>query len=66
MHTLIETSLSTNKNLLFYTMLTSQQIPYWNYERFDLDEKTEDECMAEFRFYRENIYELLEQMQQQT
>ena len=43
---------------------TNPEFPYWNYERFDLDEKTEDECMAEFRFYRENIYELLEQVQQ--
>ena len=45
---------------------TNPEFPYWNYERFDLDEKTEDECMAEFRFYREKIYELLEQMQQKT
>ena len=23
---------------------------YWNYDRFDLDEKSNDECKAEFRF----------------
>jgi len=27
----------------------------WNYGRFDLDEKSNDECKAEFRFYREDI-----------
>ena len=36
---------------------------YWNYEKLDLDEKTNDEWTAEFRFYREDIYELVEQMQ---
>jgi len=36
---------------------------YWNYERFDLDEKTNDECKAEFRFYRKDIYKLAEQLQ---
>ena len=51
---LIETSLSTNKNLRFYTMLITQQIQSFltqcNYEKIHFDEKTEDECMAEFRF----------------
>ena len=42
---------------------TNPEFPYWNYERFDLDEKTNNECMAEFRFYSEGIYELAEQMQ---
>ena len=37
--------------------------PYWNYERFDLDEKSNDECKAEFRFHREAIYKLAEQLQ---
>ena len=37
---------------------------YWNYERFDLDQKTNDNnCKAEFRFYREDIYKLAEQLQ---
>ena len=34
-----------------------------NYERFYLDEKTNNECMAGFHFYSEGIYELVEQMQ---
>ena len=25
-------------------------IPYWSYERFDLDMMTDKECKAEFRF----------------
>ena len=28
---------------------TNPEFPYWNYERFDLDEKTNDKCKAEFR-----------------
>ena len=31
---------------------TNPEFLYWNYDRFDLDEK----CKAEFRFYREDIY----------
>ena len=34
-----------------------------NYERFDLDQKTNDERKAEFRFYREDIYKLSEELQ---
>ena len=30
----------------------------WKYERFDLDEKTNDECKADFPFYREDIWHL--------
>ena len=44
-------------------MFTSQKIipefPYRNYERLDLEGKTNDECAAEFR---EDIYELADQM----
>ena len=39
------------------------EFPYWNCERFDLDEKIEEECTAEFRFYREDIYGLVDQVQ---
>ena len=35
-------------------------IPYWSYERFDLDLVTDDECKSEFRFYKNVIYELNE------
>ena len=36
------------------------QFPYWNYERFDLDQLEDDECKAEFRFWRDDIYTLLD------
>ena len=42
---------------------TNPEFRNWNYERFDLDERTNDECMAEFRFYKEDIHELADQMQ---
>ena len=42
---------------------TNPEFPNWNYDRFDLDEKSNDECKAEFRFYREDIYKLAEQLQ---
>ena len=51
--------------VLLYDLHKSKnpEYPYWNYERFDLDEKTNDECKAEFRFYRNDIYKLAEQLQ---
>ena len=42
---------------------TNPEFSYWNFERLDLDEET-NECMADFGFYTEGIYELAEQMQQ--
>ena len=30
-------------------------IPYWSYERFDLDLMTDDECKTEFRFNKNDI-----------
>jgi len=35
-------------------------IPYWSHERFDLDLMTDDECKTEFRFYKNDIYQLSE------
>ena len=29
---------------------TNLNLPYWDYERFDLDRMNDDECIAEFRF----------------
>ena len=37
--------------------------PYWNYERFELDELTNAECNAEFRFYKNDIYKLADALQ---
>ena len=33
-------------------------LPHWNYQKFDLDKLKEDECKTEFRFYRNDIYDL--------
>ena len=32
--------------------------PYWNYTRFDLNEWTNDECLADFWFHRADVYRL--------
>ena len=33
-------------------------IPYWQYEKFDLDEMSNDECKSEFRFDKRDIFNL--------
>ena len=33
-------------------------IPYWTYDKFDLDLLNDGECKSEFRFYRNDIYRL--------
>ena len=37
--------------------------PYWNYERFEIDELTNAECNAEFCFYKHDIYKLADALQ---
>ena len=34
--------------------------PYWKYEGFDLDALSDDECLADFRFRRDDIYRLFQ------
>ena len=36
----------------------SFDFPYWNYTRFDLNEWTNDECLADFRFHKADVYRL--------
>ena len=38
----------------------SPDFPYWNYEAFELDMMSDDECQAEFRFYKNDVYNLKE------
>ena len=45
------------------SQVNKSRVSELNYERFYLAEKTNNECMVEFRFYSEGIYELVEQMQ---
>ena len=34
--------------------------PYWHYARFDLEQMDDDECKAEFRFRKEDVFTLLD------
>ena len=36
--------------------LNNLELPYWSYEQFDLDLSNDNECKAEFRFYKRDIY----------
>ena len=38
----------------------SPDSPYWNYEAFELDSMSDDECQAEFRCYKNDVYDLME------
>ena len=46
--------------LLLYDLNKSKSLdfPYWQYEHFDLDMLTDDECQAEFRFLKNDIFTL--------
>lgn len=50
--------------LLLYDINTakSPDLPYWNYNPFNLDRMTDDECKTEFRFLRNDIYRLIQVM----
>ena len=47
--------------VLLYDINTakSHDFPYWNYEAFELDSMSDDECQAEFRFYKNDVYDLM-------
>ena len=38
----------------------NRDLPYWTYPCFDLEKLSNDECLEEFRFMRNDIYELRE------
>ena len=48
--------------LLLYDVNTSKnlEIPYWKYDKFDLDSLTDDECKSEFCFLKHDIYALVD------
>ena len=48
---LLLSEVNTSKNL---------DIPFWKYDKLDLDSLTDDECKSEFRFLKNDIYGLLE------
>ena len=49
---------------LLYDLNTSKNpnLCYWNYEKFDIDKLSDDVCKNNFRFYRNDIYQLKEVM----
>ena len=51
--------------LLLYDINKSKNpdLPYFNYENFELDNMSEDECNVEFRFNRNDIPRLVEVFQ---
>ena len=38
------------------------KIPYWQYQHFDLDRMANNECNVEFRFKKNDIYDLVDNM----
>ena len=42
------------------TKPASPEFPYWTYPPFDLEKFSDDECNAEFRFSKNNIYSLVD------
>lgn len=55
-----ENAIDDEEFLLLYDINKSKnpEFPYWNYERFDLDFLNEDECVANFRFKKSDIYDM--------
>ena len=53
-------SIDDTEFALLYDLNSSENLefPYWKYGRFDLDSMTDDECKAEFRFSKNDIYVL--------
>ncbi|CAH3175920.1 unnamed protein product, partial [Porites lobata] len=47
--------------VLLYDINTakSRDFPYWNYEASELDSMSDDGCQAEFRFYKNDVYDLM-------
>ena len=48
--------------VLLYDINTAKtpDFPYWNYEAFELNMMSDDECQAEFHFYKNDVYDLKE------
>lgn len=48
--------------LLLYEVAKSKNpgYPHWNYDSFDQDSMTDDECKSEFRFLKNDVYLLAE------
>ena len=51
-----------NDCILLYDLVKSKNrdLPYWNYNPFDLDKLSDAECQEEFRFLKNDIYQLID------
>ena len=51
-------SIDDTEFALLYVLNSSENLefPFWKYGRFDLDSMTDDECKAEFRFFKNDVY----------
>ena len=52
--------LNAEEFVLLYDLnkLKNPDLPYTNYDHIDLDKMTDDECKTEFRFYKNDVYNL--------
>ncbi|XP_065656915.1 uncharacterized protein LOC105845632 isoform X2 [Hydra vulgaris] len=57
-----QNEISDEEFLLLYDINSSTNFyfPYQKYQHFELDLMTDDECFAEFRFYKNDIYRIAE------
>jgi len=57
-----EGSIDDEEFLLLYDLNKSKDpdFPYWLYDQFDLDKLSDDECKARFRFFKNDIFDLVE------
>ena len=51
--------------ILLYDINWSKHLeyPYWNYERFNVDDLADSECWTEFRFLKNDIFDLKDVLQ---
>jgi len=65
LHSYAEQLINEEEFLLLYDLNKSKNpdYAYWNYERFDIDRFNDDECMAEFRFLKNDIHFLCEKLE---
>ena len=50
--------------VLLYNLNTSKNFDYhyWNYNRFDLNNWSDEECRGDLRFYKADVYRLFEEL----
>ena len=56
--------LNDSEFVLLYDINSSSNLclPYWRYDRFNIEDMNDDECKSEFRFLKDDIYTLKEIM----